>query len=159
MLVYQDPMKDTVFNFFKSQKDLKVIRLGLKGANNREMKQLIFHILESCSKLEEFRLEKTPWEPMNIEDSEISRFVSLISKLKFMDLPFNPMSPSSDFSCLALKSHSMNLISLKLEFVNIDLCAAILRGCTSLQHLALATCVDDTLQTIFQYLVSELLKK
>lgn len=152
-------MKDTVFNFFKSQKNLKVIRLGVVKAGHREIKQLVFHILESCPKLEEFLLKG---ESMDLEVSEVSRFVALISKLKCMHLrclPFFNQSPGPLCSALQLNSINLNLISLRLELTNVHLYTAILRRCTSLQHLHLVRCFDDTLQTIFQYLVSELPEK
>ena len=157
MLIYTDSMKDTLFKFFESQKNLKVIRLGIAEAGYQEIKQLTFHILESCPRLEEFCLT-TKLCHVELAVSEVSRFVSLISRLKVLSLSFT-LSPSPGPSCPALDPSAihLNLTSLKLGYdeMDIHLCIAILRRCTSLQHLDLARCSDDTLQTIFQYLVSD----
>ena len=153
-------MKDIVFNFFESQKDLVIIDLGIVKAGIQEIKRLVFRILESCPKLEEFRLQtEDPFDLiMDLELSEFPRFLTLISKLKYMNLPFE-WSSGPWYSALELNSVTLNLTQLQLDDVNDDLCIAILRRCTSLQDLELGRCVDDTLQTIFQYLVSEIPEK
>lgn len=99
---------------------------------------------------------------MQLEPSEVPRFISSISKLKFLSLSFkvNDSKRVSSFYNELANTVPLNLMSLKwnnYSLNNLDFICAFLQRCSaSLKHLHLRECSNTLLQTILEYLVSEL---
>ena len=161
---YGDFPKRSLSALFTTQKHLKNVRLQFdessSGWDGDYMKSLTFRILESCPNLQELEME-THGQPLNLESNDLPHFFSLISKLKYLDIPpFNVTPHPRMQEVIQHLPELFNLTTLRLANsiqVNDDLCGALLeRYCPSLQHLKLRKISDKLLQIIFKNLVSKL---
>jgi len=152
-------MGETLLQFFTVQNDLNVVRLELHGCNYEAVKEISFHVLRSCPRLQWFHFE-FPSRDLMLKWEEVTRFFALLSKLQYLHLSFNvseaPDKSSYEAVMRSLPPNDFALTTLALDRVlmNENLFATFLKKCPSLEYLKLPGASNCTLQTIFKYLVS-----
>jgi hypothetical protein len=137
---------EKIFQFFAIQNELKSVTLYLSSNNEYAFaKKLMFHILERCSKLSEFRFESDcKW--IVGTSQEYNRFLVLISKLQTLSVDFTFQVES------ALTSSPINLALNVLSLPGED-AWNVLQYCSVLQHLEIVDAEDVSLQGIFKNMV------
>lgn len=121
-----------------------------------DVNSIIVRILENCPRLQEFHVQ-----PTRLRLNDLSRFVTLTSKLKYMGLgDFEIQSDTSMYEVMKHLPDRFDLTTLHIECApsvnGDDLYIAFLERCPVLQHLRMGYISDEILQVISKNLVSKL---
>ena len=159
VLIYDEAQEQNLFNFFSSQKELRTVFLNFKNCpDNKKLRKIVFHILESCPKLREFCFDyyDTCFE---LDEWYFERFARLTSRLKLLTLGLNNYGPSITPKMFPIAKGAGNLTILGLVKNSFSMTdevgSALLQRYTSLEHLELSVGSDFLMQKILEFLVSD----
>ena len=143
-------MKEAIFDFFAVQKDLKNVKLCLKGFPFGQ--QLTFHILEKCTSLRQLSINH--FDSIEFSTQKLTEFMKLISNLESLTLGSTLRGPKTLPEPLTSKL-ALEVLSLEDLVVesNEELLRYILHHCSNLKALHLWNNSEEILQQIFRTMV------